>query len=287
MEFIRYKTKEEFLENNLEILLKEEAKNEIMIGIVLEHEDDKIQNWMLGRIEENGSIKAIFLAEDERKGLLVYSLEEMITEEVADYLVDNLLEQNVVLKEILTSEENSKLIGKKYAQKSGKEMFIEQNMYIMTFDEIDEECLLVENEKIEKLEKETVDYNVLKENIKEMYRDNFRGRECSDEETEKVSEAFLRKGIYVLKNEDGEIVSQAVTVRKQINCCAIGGVITLERYRGHGYAKRLVHTLSNKLLKDGYKKVVLHVNSKNEPAISIYTKIGFKKIDETAKVKFI
>lgn len=287
MKFVRYETKEEFLKNNLEILLKDEAKNEIMIGILLEHEDDKIQNWMLGRIEENGSIKAIFLAEDERKGLLVYSLEEMITEEVADCLVDNLLEQNVVLKEILTSEENSKLIGKKYAQKSGKEMFIEQNMYIMTFDEIDEECLLVENEKIEKLEKETVDYNVLKENIKEMYRDNFRGRECSDGETEKVSEAFLRKGIYVLRNEEGEIVSQAVTVRKQINCCAIGGVITLERHRGHGYAKRLVHTLSNKLLKDGYKKVVLHVNSKNDPAISIYTKIGFKKIDETAKVKFI
>ena len=287
MEFIRYKTKEEFLENNLEILLKEEAKNEIMIGIVLEHEDDKIQNWMLGRIEENGSIKAIFLAEDERKGLLVYSLEEMITEEVADYLVDNLLEQNVVLKEILTSEENSKLIGKKYAQKSGKEMFIEQNMYIMTFDEIDEECLLVENEKIEKLEKETVNYNVLKENIKEMYRDNFRGRECSDEETEKVSEAFLRKGIYVLINEKNEVVSQAVTVRKQVNCCAIGGVITLEKHRGHGYAKRLVHTLSNRLLETGYKEVVLHVNSQNEPAISIYSKIGFKKIDETAKVKFI
>ncbi len=287
MEFIKYKTKEEFLDDNLEILLKDEAKNEIMIGILLEHEDSSIQNWTLGRIESNGEVKAIFLVEDEREGLLVYSPEEMITEEVADYLVDNLLEQKVILKEVLTSEKDSKLIGKKYAQKSGKEMFIEQNMYIMTFDEIDEEKLLVENERIEKLEKETVDYSILKENIKEMYRDNFRGRECSDEDAKKVAEAFLRKGIYVLRNESGEIVSQAVTVRKQINCCAIGGVITLERYRGHGYAKRLVHTLSNKLLKDGCKKVVLHVNSQNEPAISIYSKIGFKKIDETTKIKFI
>ena len=106
----------------------------------------------------------------------------------------------------------------------------------------------------------------------------------SETEISNIKEVY--KDIVVLKNEDGEIVSQAVTVRKQINCCAIGGVITLERHRGHGYAKRLVHTISNKLLKDGYKKVVLHVNSKNEPAISIYTKIGFKKIDETAKVKF-
>lgn len=287
MEFIKYKTKEEFLENNLEILLKEEAKNEIMLGILLEHENDSIQNWIIGRIENNGEVKAIFLVEDERKGLLIYSLEEYISAEVADCLVDNLLSLNIDLKEVLTSKENSKLIGKKYAEKSGKEMYIEQNMYIMIFDEIDEQCLLVENERIEKLEKETVDYDSLKENIIEMYRDNFRGRDCSEEEAIKVAEAFLRKGIYVLRNETGEIVSQAVTVRKQINCCAIGGVITLERHRGHGYAKRLVHTLSNKLLKDGYEKVVLHVNSQNEPALSIYSKIGFEKIDETIKVKFI
>lgn len=287
MEFIKYETKQEFLDDNLEILLKEEAKNEIMIGILLEHEDDSIQNWTIGRIEKDGIVKAIFLVEDERKGLLVYTLEECISEEVAECLIDNLLILDVELKEVLTSSDNSKLIGKKYAEKSGREMYIEQTMYIMTFDKIDEQNLLSENEKIEKLEKETVNYNSLKENIIEMYRDNFRGRECSDEEVQKASEAFLRKGIYVLKNEYGEIVSQAVTVRKQINCCAIGGVITLERHRGHGYAKRLVHTLSNKLLKDGYKKVVLHVNSKNEPAISIYSQIGFEKIDETIKIKFI
>lgn len=287
MEFIKYKTKQEFLDDNLEILLKEEAKNEIMIGILLEHKDDSIKNWTIGKIEKDGTVKAIFLVEDERKGLLIYSLEEYISEEVADCLVDNLLNLNINLKEVLTSNENSKLIGKKYAEKLRKEMYIEQNMYIMTFERKDEQNLLSENEKIEKLEKETVNYNCLKENIIEMYRDNFRGRECSDKEAQKVAEAFLRKGVYVLKNKYGEIVSQAVTVRKQINCCAIGGVITLERHRGHGYAKRLVHTLSNKLLKDGYKKVVLHVNSQNQPAISIYSQIGFKKIDETIKIKFI
>ena len=286
MEYIKYATKEEFLKENLDILLKEEAKNEIMIGILLEHENDSIQNWILGRIEKDGEVKAIFLIEDEREGLLIYSLEEAMSEDVAEYLVENVL-LNIELKEVLTSKENAMLISDIYSKQARKEAKLYSNMYIMTFDKIEEQCLLEEKEIIEKLEKETVNLDVLKENIKEMYKDNFRGRDCSDEEAEKVSEAFLRKGIYVLKNETGEIVSQAVTVRKQINCCAIGGVITLERHRGHGYAKRLVHTLSNKLLEEGYQKVVLHVNSQNEPAISIYSKIGFKKIDETAKIKFI
>ena len=56
MDFIKYKTKEEFLENNLEILLKEEAKKEIMIGILLEHKNDSIQNWVIGRIENKAAM---------------------------------------------------------------------------------------------------------------------------------------------------------------------------------------------------------------------------------------
>ena len=162
MEFIKYKTKEEFFKDNLEILLKEEAKNEIMIGILLEHDNECIQNWIIGRIEEEGNVKVIFLVEDERKGLLIYSIDENISEKVADFLVDSLLNLDVDLKEILTSKDNSNLIGRLYSQKAGKEMYIEQNMYIMTFDKIEEQCLLTEYEKIEKLEKETVDYNVLK-----------------------------------------------------------------------------------------------------------------------------
>ena len=96
MRYITYATKEEFLKDNLEILLKEEAKNEIMIGIILEHENESIKNWVLGRIEKDGEIKAIFLIEDERKGLLIYSLDEYISEEVAEYLVDNILSANLL-----------------------------------------------------------------------------------------------------------------------------------------------------------------------------------------------
>ena len=201
MEYIKYATKEEFLKENLDILLKEEAKNEIMIGILLEHENDSIQNWILGRIEKDGEAKVIFLIEDEREGLLIYSLEETMSEDVVEYLVENVL-LNIELKEVLTSKENAMLISDIYSKKARKEAVLYSNMYIMTFDKIEEQCLLEEKEMIEKLEKETVNLDVLKENIKEMYKDNFRGRECSDEEADKVSEAFLRKGIYVLNDKN-------------------------------------------------------------------------------------
>lgn len=287
MKFIKYETKKEFLTENLEILLKEEAKNEIMIGITLEHCEEKIKDWTMGRIEDEEEIKAIFLVEDDRKGLLIYCLEKDISEEVVNCLVDNIIDLNVNLREILTSKECAIKIAECYSKKTGKEMYIEQNMYILIFDRIKEEHLLNEGERIEKIEEATANFKMLEENVREMYQDNFRGRECSDEEATKVAKAFLKKGIYVLRNENNEVVSQAVTVRKQVNGCAIGGVITLKKHRGHGYAKRCVYTICEQLLREGNKYVVLHVNSQNEPAISIYTKIGFEKIDETAKIKFI
>lgn len=287
MRFIKYSSKEEFLKDNLEILQKEEAKNEIMIGILQEHSEDKISNWFMGRVESGSEVKAIFLVEDDRKGLLLYSPEGELEDEICEHIILNIIENDIHLDEILTSEKNSLKLGKEYSKRVNKEMYVEQNMFVLYMDEIEENKLLKDDEKIEKLEKETVDYDILKKNIKEMYQDNFRGRECSDEEASKVAEAFLRKGIYVLKNGNNDIVSQAVTVRKQVNGCAIGGVITFNEYRGFGYATRLVYTLCQQLLKDKYKFVVLHVNSKNEAANAVYNKIGFRKIDETAKIKFI
>lgn len=287
MKFVKYETKEEFLADNLDILLKEEAKNEVIIGITLEHKSEKVKNWLLGRIEDENEVKAIFLVDDDRKGLLIYSLEEFISEEVVNCLVDNIIKLNIKLKEVLASKNHTKKIAEIYCQKADRKIYKSEFMYIFKFDKFREEHILNEGEKIEKLEDKEENLKPAEENVREMYADTYRGRECSDEDATRVAKIFFRKGLYVLRNSDNEIVSQAVTVRKQINSCAIGGVITLRRHRGHGYAKRCVYALCEKLLQEGYKFVVLHVNPQNDAAISVYKKIGFDKIDETEKVKFL
>lgn len=286
MKFIKYRTKEEFLEDNLEILLKEEAKNEIMIGIIMEHESLKVDKWLLGRIEEKNEVKIVFLVDDDKEGLLVYCPEKIISHQIAEFLIDNLIELNINLKEVLTTKENAQKIAKIYTDKTGKSMEESEFKYIFEFDKFNEEYVLNDGEKIEKIENEEF-IDSIKENVREMYEDTFDGKECNDEEATRVAKAFIRKGLYVLKNEKNEIVSQAVTVRKQINGCAIGGVITLKRHRGHGYAKRCVYALCENLLKEGYKFIVLHVNPQNDAAISVYSKIGFEQIDETEKIKFL
>ena len=164
MKFIKYNTKEEFLEDNLEILLKEEAKNEIMIGIVREHDSAKVNNWLLGRIEEKDEIKSIFIVDDDKNGLLFYSLEENLSEQVADFLVDNLIELNINLKEILTSKKNAKMIAEIYSKKTNTTLEESEFKYIFKFDKFNEEHILKNGEKLEKID-DLKDIELVKNNV--------------------------------------------------------------------------------------------------------------------------
>lgn len=150
-----------------------------------------------------------------------------------------------------------------------------------------EECILAENEKIIKLEDEQNKMEELIKIVKEIHTDIYNLEECSDEEAIKTARIYLEKGMYLLTNQtEDEIYTQVVNVRKQINGATIGAVITPKRFRGKGYAKKCIYGVCQRLLEEGNSFVVLHVVTKNEAAIKVYERIGFKKIDEVQRVMF-
>ena len=287
MKFIKYETKEEFLENNLSILLREEARNEKIIGLTMEHDSEKVNRWLLGRIEDENNVKLIFIVDDDRNGLLLYSLDEIIENEVIEFLIDNIVRLNVDLKDILVTKENAKNIANVYINKTGKSMLDSEYRYMFKLSKFNEKHILNEGEKVERLEENDENLKCIEKLTKEMYEVANQDKECPTEEVERVSRAFLKKGVYIFKNENDEVVCQATTVRKQVNGCSLGGIITLKEHRGKGYAKRCVYEVCNQLLEDEYKYIVLHVKPDNEAAISVYKKLGFEQIDELEKIKFV
>jgi len=286
MEFKKYETKEKFLEENLDILVKEEAKNDIIIGIVFEHESEKVNNWLLGRIEEEGEVKAIFIVDDDKYGLAIYCPDGEMTENTAEFLVDNIVSLDIRLAEILAEKQHLQLIADKYINKANAEVFYSYYSYTLKLNEVKTEYPLDKNEKLVKLVDEKDNPEHLIPLVKEIYTDIYEEDECSDEEALKVAKIYLKKGIYLLTNDnENEIYTQAVHVRKHVNGGAIGAVITPKEYRGKGYAKKCVSHVCKEILKDN-EFVVLHVDVENESAISVYKKIGFEEIDETGKIIF-
>ena len=287
MNFKKYETKEKFMEENFPLLLQNEAENEVMISIVKQHHEAKVSKWLLGRIEDAEKVKIIFIVDDDKEGLVVYFPEGEIEQKYIDFLVDKIIDLNVDLKEILAPVEYANQISNSYIEKTGKSIRKISNTYTYKLEELNEECVLAENEKIIKLEDEQNKMEELIKIVKEIHTDIYNLEECSDEEAIKTAKIYLKKGIYLLTNEtEDEIYTQVVNVRKQINGVAIGAVITPKKFRGKGYAKKCIYGVCKRLLEEGNSFVVLHVATKNEAAIKVYERIGFKKIDEVQRIMF-
>ena len=276
----KYETKEKFLEENLQILLKEEAKNETIIGIILEHEDMKVNNWLLGRIEDGEKVQAIFVVDDDKNGLLVYfPNKKEVTSEIISFLIDNIIDLNINFEEIVIEREYLDIISTLYSNKVNKEEVKIHYTDTLKLEKLKESYDLDLGDKLIKLEEEVSDPSKLISVVKEIYSDIYNREDCTDEEALKIANIYLKKGTYILTDEKEEkIYTQVVNVRKQINGSTIGAVITPKEFRGKGYAKKCLYAVCSELLKKN-KFIVLHVNIQNSSAISVYEKIGFKKYD--------
>lgn len=287
MNFKRYETKDKFIEENFPILLENEAENEVMISIVKQHHENKVNKWLLGRIENGEDVKIIFIVDDDKEGLVLYFPQQKVEEEDIRFLIDNIINLNVDLKEILAPVEYAKQISDIYIKATNKQIKEIKNTYTYKLENLNEECNLENNEKLIKLEDEQNKIEHLIKIVKEIHTDIYNLEECSDEEALRIAKIYLKKGIYVLTNEsEDKIYTQVVHVRKQVNGSAIGAVITPKEFRGRGYAKKCVYAVCKRLLEEENKFVVLHVATKNESAIKVYERIGFKKIDEVQRIIF-
>lgn len=286
MRFKKYETKEEFIKENFPILLKEEAENEIMIGIVKQHNEEKVNKWLLGRIENKENVEAIFIVDDDKEGLVIYFPKD-VEDKVLEFLIDNIINLEIDLKEMLIPIKYATKMKDLYILKTNKVVKELRNTYTYKLDVLNAECLLEEGEKLIKVENTPQKVEQLIKVVKEIHTDIYHQDECSDEEALKIAEKYIEKGTYLLTNNAEDMVfTQIVNVRKQINGTTIGAIITPKEFRGKGYAKKCVYAVCKKLLEES-KFVVLHVVTKNEAAIKVYERIGFKRLEEIQRILFL
>ena len=85
----------------------------------------------------------------------------------------------------------------------------------------------------------------------------------------------VRNRISVICEKSGNIISKANTNGEGINFCQIGGVFTLPEFRNMNIGKKVTAGIVEEIFNKG-KSPSLFVKKENLPAISAYTKLGFK-----------
>jgi uncharacterized protein len=99
-----------------------------------------------------------------------------------------------------------------------------------------------------------------------------------------ITPAIESKSVYLW--EDGAPVSMAIKTRPTENGITVGGVYTPPQFRQRGYTTSCVATLCKELLRDGYKFCTLYTNLANPVSNSIYQKIGFTAVCDSAEYAF-
>ena len=102
------------------------------------------------------------------------------------------------------------------------------------------------------------------------------GRQVTDLEATAQLKSILKDQLCFTLESDGEIVAKANTNAIGFNYVQLGGVYTHPLYRKNYYAWNLVYTICSRVIKTG-RKISLFVKEKNNPAHTLYERIGFEE----------
>ncbi len=92
---------------------------------------------------------------------------------------------------------------------------------------------------------------------------------------------------------DGKIVSSCVCViipnltRSIRPYALIENVVTLEKYRGHGYATECLNYAKKIAVANNCYKIMLLTGSKDEKTLSFYSNAGYSSADKTAFIQWL
>lgn len=102
------------------------------------------------------------------------------------------------------------------------------------------------------------------------------GKPVSDAECSISLRQILKNQLCFAMFSNEEVVSKANTNAIGWNWVQIGGVFTHPLYRKNYYAWNLVYVLCTRIQKT-QRKICLFVKEKNNPALSLYSNLGFKE----------
>jgi ribosomal protein S18 acetylase RimI-like enzyme len=139
------------------------------------------------------------------------------------------------------------------------------------------------------------EYQMIANPPKKPSGDGKAGRVCKDELAEldvfyreRHAEAWapiqFEAGPFYCVKQDGRIVSAAGTHLAAPQIGHLGSVITDEAYRRRGYAAACTSRVAMDLSRGGKRLVSLFARTGNEPALSMYHKLGFKEQREICLV---
>ena len=285
MQFKRYISKQDFIYENLSILIREEKKNDLFIGI-LAQDDKNSDDWLFGRVEnEKGNVEMIVMLNTPKNGLLIYSPTQNNSTKIAKLVVKNIIYYGYELTEIYGENSISEVMAKEYEKSSGRPIKRSNEMNILYLDKLEENKDLELKDGLKVRLANSKDLDKVKENVYVVYEELL-NEECNEEIAKEKAEVYIEKGLYILTNSNKELFAQILIARDLMTGYAFGAAVTSKKYKGNNYSQMLAYNAIKNIQREGIKFFIIHVASSNEERNKLYEEIGFKFVEKKTRYYF-
>ncbi|WP_233589634.1 MULTISPECIES: GNAT family N-acetyltransferase [unclassified Exiguobacterium] len=267
-----------FSERVMSELLKKEAENSLMIGILENIKRDLYDTYHQLTVEDDGQLLAIMqVTPPHPLNYVVVDTSQATSIHAA--VIPTLLRLDIPFTEVVSERAHAEAFAAVWQKHTNEQAstFMSQGLYRLDHvDDIDMADGLMRQAT-------RADQPLLEEWYRAFELDS--GLEPStDERMVAVVTAMIENDDAVIWEVDGTPVSCAKRSRPTTNGVTVSFVYTDPRRRGNGYARSLVAELSRKLLTDK-QFCTLYTDLTNPTSNKIYQEVGYRPIMESSWIR--
>lgn len=288
MEIIRYQDPELFQKDITAYLVRHEAENNLIFGIlanIINGEYQEHQKYM-ACIQDSGNIQAVILCTAPWPALLSYENPPPQSDSLTMILEDL---QETLKDDFTGLSGNREFVSPLVAaweEQSGREAVLKMSMQIYKLERVEPVRGVSGRMRLA----EETDREIVEEWSAAFHRE-IQGTEPEKEYIQNLIEGYLKsdpqlRGLEVWEDQ-GQIVSMAGYTGPTPHGIRIGAVYTPPAQRRQGYASAVTAGASQTLLEMGYQFCFLFADLFNPTSNHIYQQIGYQPVCEAERYLFV
>lgn len=282
MKVVIYDKVEDFLNINEEILLKKEALNQLILFNAYTNRDKDINKDILfGRVEDRYGISLIF-CNVSPYNLLIHNLKEEVNDSIK-VLVDYIIENKIDISGINSSKKICEKFIEYYKEKTKCKFHERLAMDVMELRKLNQ-IILPKGYFREAIGKDLdliIDWHI--KFAKEALNEDI----AVESFIERLATRIRNGAMYIFEDENHVPVSMAAFTKQLKKGISVSLVYSDARKRGMGYGVAVVYNLSKLYLERGNEFCSLFVDKRNPVSNGVYTKIGYKIIEDNFDYRIV
>lgn len=282
MTVLTYNKADEFLNKVEPFLMKNEALNNLPLGISyrLSKEGNHFQDEPFLGYKQRGNGEIYYALMRTPPHNWILAVEQDLTDEDVDDFLTYIEDNHLPLPGVIGSRKSVERIAEVWKGKTGAPYQVKMEQKVFRLDEVEDIPISHGELQIAQPQHQKIATDWLK-----MF-----GQEAGEPTMSETHEDTIKR---MIQNQslrlwvvDGEPVSMANATRPTKNGITIGPVFTPNEHKRKGYASSLVAQLSQCLLDEGYSFCSLYTDLSNPTSNKIYQRIGYKPIGDSMVIQF-